>query len=95
MNVILTCKEFGIVLTAQVSALDYEPATKSFTMPLCMGDDWLQKVRSNLGIEPLDVVFSKGECRIQLETYADMAKFGEWLIDAHKKSQDGYRTMRG
>lgn len=95
MNVILTCNEFDIVLTAQVSALGYEPVTKTFTMPLCQGDDWLQKVRSNLGIAPVDVVLGAGECRIQLETYAEVAKLGAWLMEAHQKSQDGYRTMTG
>lgn len=95
MKVVLTCKEFEIVLTAQVSALDYEPVSKSFTMPLCIGDDWLQKVRSNLGIAPVDVVFCERECHIQLETYADVTKLGAWLIEAHQQSQDGYLTMRG
>lgn len=94
MKVILTCKDFDITLTAQVSALSYEPATKTFTMPLCMGDDWLQKVRSNLKITPMDVVFSKDECHIQLETYADITKLGAWVIEAHQTSQEGYRTMR-
>lgn len=95
MNVVLTCKECGIVLTAQVSALDYEPASKSFTMPLCMGDDWLQKVRSNLGIAPVDVVYGDRECHIKLETYADMTSLGAWLIEAQQQSKDGYLIMRG
>ena len=95
MKVVLTCENFNISTTAHVSSLGYEPETKTFTMPLCMGDDWLQKVRSNLGIVPVSVVFGKNECQIQMETYADVTKLGAWLITANQESQDGYRTMRG
>ena len=88
---VCTCKDFNISTTSQVSELDYERETKTFTMRLCRGDDWLARVRSTLGVAPASVVFGQDDCQIQMETYADVTKLGAWLIATHQECKDSYR----
>jgi len=96
MEIELTCEESETFrMTVKVRTLDFHPEKETFSMPLCMGDDWFQKVNCLLPVKPTRVKIEQGRGCIHFERYQDAAAFGAWLVEGNKKVEEGFRTMRG
>lgn len=96
MEIELTCDENEtFYMTVEVYTLDFHSENETFSMPLCMGDDWFQKVNCLLPVKPIRVNIEKGHGCIHFKRYEDAATFGAWLIEGDAKVKEGYRTMRG
>lgn len=96
MKVELTCDENQTFqMTIEVRTLNFDSENKTFSMPLIMGDDWLQKVNCLLSVKPTRVNIEGGRGCIHFERFHDAAAFGYWLIEGNAKVEEGFRTMRG
>ena len=96
MEIELTCDESETFrMTVEVRTLDFHSEKETFSMPLCMGDDWFQKVNCLLPVKPTRVNIKQGRGAIHFERYQDATAFGAWLIEGDAKVTEGFRTMRG
>ena len=64
-------------------------------MPLCIGDDWLQKITCHQKILPIRVHLPWDKTFIHFEKLEEATEFGVWLQESEARAQEGYRTMRG
>lgn len=64
-------------------------------MTYCMGDDWAQVTRCPITISPISFQFQWDQISIRFEQQKVADEFGDWLVEAEKKVQHGFRTMRG
>ncbi|KHE93628.1 hypothetical protein S225a_25330 [Candidatus Brocadiaceae bacterium S225] len=96
MIVTITCKEYeSFKSTIKVYDLLFNKENNTFFMPLCMGDDWMQKVNCPHSLCPTKVSSLSRAMDVEFELYRDVADFGAWLIEANIKVKHGFRTMRG
>ncbi len=97
MKIELTCDENATFATTfEIHALDFDAQTKTFSMRVVMGDDWLgQKLCCPLDVAPISVLIEQGHGCIHFEHYKDAAAFGAWLIEGDAQVQHGFRTMKG
>ncbi len=97
MKIEIACDENAtFAMSIVVRSLDFEPKSKTFSMRVVMGDDWLgQKLNSPIDAVPIAVNFEQAIGRIQFKYYKDAAAFGAWLIEADAQVEQGFRTMRG
>jgi hypothetical protein len=79
----------------EVYALSFESEERTFSIPLCIGDDWLQKIKCPLAVFPTKMHLQWDTAYINFERYIDATAFGAWLVASEAKAQEGYRTMRG
>jgi hypothetical protein len=96
MNVELNCSENRkFTMEVVVHALTFDTTCRTFTVPLCAGDDWYQTIGCPIRVEPTKIHLQWQKAFIEFEREQDARAFGEWLVEAEVKAQDGYRTMRG
>jgi len=96
MNIELTCGDDRKYLRKlEVYALCFDPRSGTFSMPYCIGDDWLQVMRCPVATVPTQLQFQWARVAIHFEKQADAAAFNAWLVEADEKAREGYRTMRG
>jgi hypothetical protein len=96
MKIELTCRDDRkFEMKVEVYALSFHPDDKTFSMPYCVGDDWLQKLRCPLAVVPNRFHFQWDRVFISYDRKEDAEAFGAWLIEAEAEAQHGYRTMRG
>jgi hypothetical protein len=96
MKIEVTCRElkpFKEMVT--VYALTFVPETRTFCMPLCIGDDWLQTMKCPILAVPNRVHLQWDKAFIEFEHHKDAAAFCAWLAEAEARAQEGYRTMQG
>jgi hypothetical protein len=96
MKIELTCDESKTFqMTVEVRALNFDSEKNAFSMPLCMGDDWFQKVNCALTVMPTRVHIEEHKGSFHFERYQDAVAFGAWLIEGDAKVEEGFRTMKG
>lgn len=86
-------KNFGY--ETDVSDLNYDREKNLFWMRLVIGDDWFQRVTSSFEFSPRVVRYSNDMCFIVCDKNDECQTLSDWLIDAEKQVDEGYRTMRG
>jgi hypothetical protein len=73
----LGCRENQkFAIDVEVYALTFDPAHRTFTMPLCIGDDWHQTIRCPMQVEPTRMHFQWQTAFIQFERELDARAFG-------------------
>lgn len=82
-------------METNVKELNYKPADNSFWMRLVMGDDWLQRVSSSFEFSPKIVRYSENICFIACEKNDECKILFDWLVEAEKQVDKGFKTMRG
>lgn len=95
MEIELTCRESPKhKINVKVCALTFAPDGKTFTMPLCVGDDWHQTIKCPVATAPRFLHFQWDKVFIDYDRLQDAKEFGAWLEEAEARAQEGYRTMR-
>lgn len=95
MKIEITCDENQtFAATIEVRSLDFDPESKTFSMRVIMGDDWLGQ-KLSCPVNAVNVLLEQGLGRVHFEHYKDAAAFGAWLIEGDSQVQHGYGTMRG
>lgn len=80
----------------EVYLLDFDVASRTFSMPRPVGDDWLQKITCRLTALPSTLNFGiGGAVHLEFELRDDAEVFVAWLESAEREAQRGYATMRG
>lgn len=78
-----------------VYALTYDAGDQLFTIPLCVGDDWLQKIKCDPALVPKTFHFQWDRVYITFSSKDKAEAFGAWLIESEARAQGCYETMRG
>jgi len=92
----LFSKPHDIIEVDVVSQWRVELKSGLFRVSTPMGDDWMQTVDFDLGVE--DVWLSEYSASLTVLTFSKVAtleKFRDWLPWANEASKEGHRTMRG
>lgn len=96
MKVRVSCaKNPKLCLDRVVYTLVYDFADKFFYMPLCVGDDWCQRVNCTLTPPPLHLYLQWDLAFVNFAQEQDALAFADWLAEAELKVQEGFRTRFG
>lgn len=79
----------------KVRDISYSKSDLQFTMPIVMGDDWFQRLKSNFAFHPLVVRFDKNTMFVVFENSSQCKEFKHWLEVSEEAVSEGFRTMRG
>ena len=78
-----------------VDSLNYDKDKGTFWMRCVQGDDWLQRVTSDLPFRPQLVRVTDRVAFVVVANIEEATQFMSWLAAAEEAVQHGYRTMRG
>jgi len=78
-----------------VYALTFLPDTRTFCVPLCIGDNSLQTIKCPIPVGPDKLHLQWNKAFIEFEHHSDAIIFCAWLKEAEAKAQQGYRTTWG
>ena len=82
-------------LDCSVDALYYDIDEGTFWMRCVSGDDWRQRITSNLPFRPQLARFTDRVAFVVVANVEEATQFMSWLAAAEETVQHGYRTMRG
>ena len=96
MKIELSCSDdVKFRVSMDVYALTYETIEREFSMPLCVGDDWMQKIKCEMDVAPSRIHLQWDKAMIHFERKSDAEEFAGWLKVSESKAREGYATMRG
>ncbi len=79
----------------EVRDISYSKSDGKFSMPIIRGDDWFQRLTSDLPFIPSIVRTDNNIMFVVFDNTEQCKEFKRWLEVAEKAVEEGIRTMRG
>jgi hypothetical protein len=88
----LTAEDLEVTVSEQ---LHFDQESKQFWLRCVAGDDWFQRVTSNLPFKPRLVRYSEDAVFVVFDARSEAIALCAWLHEAQEAVRHGFATMRG